>query len=172
MADNHNTRDAQRPEDRLRLRLEEAQSAGARIKVIGVGGGGGNAVNRMARVGLDGIEFIVANTDRQARGVSTTRRRSRSRLAASSRRGWAPGRIRTSAGTPRSRTRRRSSRRSTAPLFETSSRFSITSSTVTSIKSFMAFKSVSSSFAMRPFLHKKQDKAIGTPPSLLQSRVS
>jgi cell division protein FtsZ len=51
---------------RLRLRLEEEASSGARIKVIGVGGGGGNAVNRMARTGLDGVEFIVANTDRQA----------------------------------------------------------------------------------------------------------
>jgi cell division protein FtsZ len=51
---------------RLRLRLEEEVSTGARIKVIGVGGGGGNAVNRMARTGLDGVEFIVANTDRQA----------------------------------------------------------------------------------------------------------
>ena len=66
MADNHNTPDAQRSTDRLRLHLQEEQSAGARIKVIGVGGGGGNAVNRMARVGLDGIEFIVANTDKQA----------------------------------------------------------------------------------------------------------
>jgi len=53
-------------EERLRLRLEEEISAGARIKVIGVGGGGGNAVNRMARQGLDGVEFIVANTDVQA----------------------------------------------------------------------------------------------------------
>jgi cell division protein FtsZ len=51
---------------RLRLQLEEEASSGARIKVIGVGGGGGNAVNRMARAGLDGVEFIVANTDRQA----------------------------------------------------------------------------------------------------------
>jgi cell division protein FtsZ len=51
----------------LRLRLEEeAVSLGARIKVIGVGGGGGNAVNRMVQVGLDGVEFIVANTDQQA----------------------------------------------------------------------------------------------------------
>ncbi|HWW88875.1 MAG TPA: cell division protein FtsZ [Vicinamibacterales bacterium] len=51
----------------LRLRLEEeAVSTGARIKVIGVGGGGGNAVNRMVQVGLDGVEFIVANTDQQA----------------------------------------------------------------------------------------------------------
>jgi len=53
-------------EKHLRLRLEEEGSAGARIKVIGVGGGGGNAVNRMARVGLEGVEFIVANTDLQA----------------------------------------------------------------------------------------------------------
>ena len=34
--------------------------------MIGVGGGGGNAVNRMVRMGLDGVEFIVANTDLQA----------------------------------------------------------------------------------------------------------
>src|SRR5499427_2709036 len=50
----------------LRLRLYEEPYAGARIKVIGVGGGGGNAVNRMVRTGLDGVEFIVANTDLQA----------------------------------------------------------------------------------------------------------
>jgi cell division protein FtsZ len=51
---------------RLRLRLEEEASTGARIKVIGVGGGGSNAVNRMVKTGLDGVEFIVANTDLQA----------------------------------------------------------------------------------------------------------
>ena len=51
---------------RLRLRLEEESSTGARIKVIGVGGGGSNAVNRMVQAGLDGVEFIVANTDLQA----------------------------------------------------------------------------------------------------------
>src|ERR671933_426373 len=39
---------------------------GARIKVIGVGGGGGNAVNRMIEAGIEGIEFLVANTDLQA----------------------------------------------------------------------------------------------------------
>src|SRR5947207_13845192 len=50
----------------LRLRLHEEPCAGARIKVIGVGGGGGNAVNRMVRTGLDGVEFLVANTDLQA----------------------------------------------------------------------------------------------------------
>src|SRR5882672_9384203 len=51
---------------RMRLQLEEHPNPGARIKVIGVGGGGSNAVNRMVRVGLDGVEFIVANTDVQA----------------------------------------------------------------------------------------------------------
>jgi cell division protein FtsZ len=39
---------------------------GARIKVIGIGGGGGNAVNRMIESGIEGIEFLVANTDLQA----------------------------------------------------------------------------------------------------------
>ena len=67
MADysNHDS-DATRDVKRLRLRLEEEANAGARIKVIGVGGGGGNAVNRMVKMGLDGVEFIVANTDLQA----------------------------------------------------------------------------------------------------------
>ena len=50
----------------LRLRLEEEAHSGARIKVVGVGGGGSNAVNRMVLAGLDGVEFIVANTDIQA----------------------------------------------------------------------------------------------------------
>lgn len=38
---------------------------GARIKVIGVGGGGGNAVNNMIARDLQGVDFIVANTDSQ-----------------------------------------------------------------------------------------------------------
>jgi cell division protein FtsZ len=38
----------------------------ARIKVIGVGGGGQNAVNRMMEEGIQGVEFISANTDAQA----------------------------------------------------------------------------------------------------------
>jgi cell division protein FtsZ len=38
----------------------------ARIKVIGVGGAGGNAINRMVRAGVDGIEFVAVNTDAQA----------------------------------------------------------------------------------------------------------
>jgi Cell division GTPase len=36
------------------------------IKVIGVGGGGGNAVNHMLNNAVDGVEFVVANTDSQA----------------------------------------------------------------------------------------------------------
>jgi cell division protein FtsZ len=42
----------------------------AKIKVIGVGGGGGNAVNTMIASSLGGVDFINANTDSQALGVS------------------------------------------------------------------------------------------------------
>ena len=52
--------------DKLRLTLDPDARSAARIKVIGVGGGGSNAVNRMVAAGLDGVEFIVANTDAQA----------------------------------------------------------------------------------------------------------
>ena len=55
-----------RSEPDLRLTLDESSRTGARIKVVGVGGGGGNAINRMVLSGLDGVEFIVANTDVQA----------------------------------------------------------------------------------------------------------
>lgn len=54
----------------LRLTIDDALDCGARIKVIGVGGGGNNAVNRMVEEGLDGVEFIVANTDVQALRMS------------------------------------------------------------------------------------------------------
>jgi len=50
----------------LRLQIDQPPGACARIKVVGVGGGGSNAVNRMVRSGLDGVEYIVANTDMQA----------------------------------------------------------------------------------------------------------
>ncbi len=46
--------------------LVEHVHLGARIKVIGVGGGGGNAVNTMIAAKLNGVDFIVANTDVQA----------------------------------------------------------------------------------------------------------
>jgi cell division protein FtsZ len=41
----------------------------ARIKVIGVGGAGNNAVNRMIEAGVQGVDFIVANTDAQVLSV-------------------------------------------------------------------------------------------------------
>src|SRR5450432_2112379 len=47
---------------------EELQPA--KIKVIGVGGGGCNAVNRMIRAKVEGVEFITANTDLQALKLS------------------------------------------------------------------------------------------------------
>ncbi len=46
-----------------------------RITVIGVGGAGGNAVNNMIQSHLEGVEFIVANTDAQAMAQSRTDRR-------------------------------------------------------------------------------------------------
>jgi len=50
--------------------IDQASSAGAKIKVVGVGGSGCNAVNTMIRMGLSGVEFITANTDRQALDAS------------------------------------------------------------------------------------------------------
>lgn len=46
--------------------LEENINIGANIKVVGVGGGGSNAVSTMIEGGMNGVEFIVANTDIQA----------------------------------------------------------------------------------------------------------
>jgi len=46
--------------------LMDAYSQNAVIKVVGVGGGGGNAVKHMANCGIEGVDFICANTDRQA----------------------------------------------------------------------------------------------------------
>src|SRR5258705_11847775 len=46
----------------------------ARIIVLGVGGAGGNAVNNMIEAGLQGVDFIVANTDAQALTSSKAQR--------------------------------------------------------------------------------------------------
>ena len=54
----------------IRLSFSEEAQTGAKIKVIGVGGGGCNAVNRMIRAKVEGIEFIAANTDLQALKLS------------------------------------------------------------------------------------------------------
>jgi len=44
--------------------------APAKIKAIGIGGGGSNAINRMVREGIRGVEFITMNTDAQALALS------------------------------------------------------------------------------------------------------
>jgi cell division protein FtsZ len=56
--------------DEIRIHYNDEVARGAKIKVIGVGGGGGNAVNRMIAAKLEGVEFIVANTDVQALQLS------------------------------------------------------------------------------------------------------
>ena len=43
--------------------IVDSQGAGPVIKVVGVGGAGGNAVNHMIEQGVEGVEFIVVNTD-------------------------------------------------------------------------------------------------------------
>lgn len=55
--------------------LNQSQSANGdrflpKIKVVGLGGGGSNAVDRMITVGIPGVEYIAANTDRQSLAVS------------------------------------------------------------------------------------------------------
>ncbi|HEY4872368.1 MAG TPA: hypothetical protein VIJ03_10800, partial [Candidatus Dormibacteraeota bacterium] len=46
--------------------VDRTLEGNARIKVVGIGGGGSNAVNRMIRSKLRGVEFIAINTDLQA----------------------------------------------------------------------------------------------------------
>jgi cell division protein FtsZ len=61
------TPDARQPGTGINIFIDDDPPlTGARIKVIGIGGGGGNAVNRMIESGIEGIEFLVANTDLQA----------------------------------------------------------------------------------------------------------
>ncbi len=55
--------------------IEELENKAAKIKVIGIGGGGGNAVNSMIASHLQGVEFIVINTDAQALESSLAHRR-------------------------------------------------------------------------------------------------
>jgi cell division protein FtsZ len=62
--------DKTQPENDIRIQFNEETLNSAKIKVIGVGGGGGNAVNRMIESHLEGIEFVVANTDLQALKLS------------------------------------------------------------------------------------------------------
>ncbi len=59
----------------INLSLPKSVELKPRIVVIGVGGAGGNAVNNMIAAGLDGVEFVVANTDAQALSLSKADRR-------------------------------------------------------------------------------------------------
>jgi len=60
----------------INLKIPDAMSElKPRITVFGVGGAGGNAVNNMIQEGLDGVEFVVANTDAQALAMSSAERR-------------------------------------------------------------------------------------------------
>jgi cell division protein FtsZ len=56
--------------EELRVDFSDNMRRGAKIKVLGVGGGGGNAVNRMIAANVEGVEFMVANTDLQALEMS------------------------------------------------------------------------------------------------------
>lgn len=47
------------------IEFEESTNGLAKIKVLGIGGGGNNALNRMKNNGLQGVEFIAINTDKQ-----------------------------------------------------------------------------------------------------------
>ena len=69
--------------------VEQQTESFARIKVIGVGGGGSNAVNRMIDEGIQGVEFIVANTDAQA--LMLTKANTRVRLGDKLTRGLGAG---------------------------------------------------------------------------------
>jgi len=53
--------------------IVDSQGAGPIIKVIGVGGAGGNAVNHMIEQGVEGVEFIVVNTDAQVLARNSAR---------------------------------------------------------------------------------------------------
>lgn len=59
----------------INISIPQTPDLKPRIVVIGVGGAGGNAVNNMINSGLDGVEFIVANTDAQALALSKAERR-------------------------------------------------------------------------------------------------
>ncbi len=63
------------------------------IKVIGVGGGGSNAVNHMFGQNIEGVNFIICNTDAQA--LAQSRVPNRIQLGTPERRVSAPARIRT-----------------------------------------------------------------------------
>ena len=58
----------------INLAIPDIQELKPRITVFGVGGAGGNAVNNMIMSGLDGVDFVCANTDAQALALSKSQR--------------------------------------------------------------------------------------------------
>lgn len=58
----------------MNLQAPDIRELKPRITVFGVGGAGGNAVNNMIEAGLDGVDFVVANTDAQALALSRSSR--------------------------------------------------------------------------------------------------
>ncbi len=59
----------------INLKVPPTKELRPRITVLGVGGAGGNAVNNMIEAGLEGVDFVVANTDAQALSQSKAERR-------------------------------------------------------------------------------------------------
>ena len=59
----------------LNLKMPEQNDLRPKITVFGVGGAGGNAVNNMIEKQLDGVDFVVANTDAQALAQSASNNR-------------------------------------------------------------------------------------------------
>ncbi|MFG1479765.1 cell division protein FtsZ [Xanthobacter sp. V4C-4] len=58
----------------INLQMPDIRELRPRITVFGVGGAGGNAVNNMIASGLNGVEFVVANTDAQALALTKAER--------------------------------------------------------------------------------------------------
>lgn len=54
----------------MNFEFEEEMMTGADIRVVGIGGSGNNAVNTMIKAGIENVEFVAANTDLQALGMS------------------------------------------------------------------------------------------------------
>ena len=86
----------------MNFEMLENNTKGTVIKVVGVGGAGGNAVSHMIRNGVNGVDFICANTDAQA--LAATNARCRFAWAAPA---WAPAPSRSRAALrPKPRARR------------------------------------------------------------------
>src|SRR5246500_4849341 len=58
----------------INLKIPDIRELKPRITVFGVGGAGGDAVNNMISAGLQGVDFVVANTDAQALTMSKAER--------------------------------------------------------------------------------------------------